>query len=131
MTTPIPVLPDVRAEVTNRLRELLGDAAAEVGNRLPPPRAPTPFVMIVSDALTPWRWPAAAYDLIRVTVWADDEDTAHDVAALAGGRLLAHRGGMIRSVRGAPGALLSATDPDTQQPMSSFVVRVNTYPTTE
>lgn len=128
MTVWVPS--DTRADVTNTLRALLDDQPGiGVGTRLPTGQTPLPYVLVADDDTRMLARHAAQWTLIRLTVWAGDDDTAWDLVGLAAGRLLAHRSATIRGVSWA-GGILRTTDPDTQHPMASTVLRVNAYPTT-
>lgn len=64
---------------------------------------------------------------LRVTVWGEDEDAAHDLAMLCQGLLLIHSGPVIRSVKPGTGPL-PAVDPPTGLPLSTLTVLANVRP---
>ena len=135
MTVFVP--PDSRAAVVNALRALLAGRVepfaqgVTVGTRRRADHTPElpglPYVLVASDGVTAIHWPAAATDLIRVTVWAESEDDAFDLAGLCVGLLAAHRGGILRGLKVA-GPLLRATDRDTQTPLCSGLLTATLRP---
>lgn len=86
-----------------------------------------PYVLVRKDADFT-RYPVNARCTLRVTVWHQDPDQAHDLAQLCQGLLLVHNGTILRSVRSATGPL-PATDPDSGIDLSTFTVTANVRPT--
>lgn len=135
---PLVVFPDAQSNAASVLRSALAGraedyaAGATVGTRVPGDRSPEtpqlPYALVRLDATLPHGSMANARCTIRVTVWHDDADQAHDLAQLAQGLLLVHDGTVLRSVRPATGPL-PATDPETGIDLSTFTVTVNVRPT--
>lgn len=138
MTKVLTVFPDVQAAGAGVLRTALTGrsepyaADATVGTRVPGDRSPEtphlPYVMVRLDLTLPHGSMANARCTIRVTVWHEDADQAHDLAQLAQGLLLVHDGTVLRSVRPATGPL-PATDPESDVDLSTFTLTVNVRPT--
>ena len=135
---PLAVFPDVQSAAAGILRTALAvraeeyAAAVQVGTRVPEERSPEtshlPYVLVRLDAALPHRSMANARCTLRVTVWHQDADQAHDLAQLCQGLLLVHDGTVLRSIRPATGPL-PATDPDSQVDLSTFTVTANSRPT--
>ncbi|MEU6768509.1 hypothetical protein ABZ916_39125 [Streptomyces sp. NPDC046853] len=134
---PLVVFPDVQSAGAAILRNALtgrGEpyaADVAVGTRVPGDRSPEtphlPYVMVRLDLTIPHGSMANARCTLRVTVWHEDADQAHDLAQLAQGLLLVHDGTVLRSVRPATGPL-PATDPETGIDLSTFTVIANVRP---
>ncbi|WP_234342269.1 hypothetical protein [Streptomyces leeuwenhoekii] len=134
---PLLVFPDVQSAGAGVLRQALAGraepyaAGARVGTRVPGDRSPEtpdlPFVLIRLDTSLPHGSGANVRCTLRVTVWHEDADQAHDLAQLAMGLLVAHDGTVLRSVRYATGPL-PATDPDSGIDLSTFTVTANARP---
>ncbi|MEU9470421.1 hypothetical protein AB0D78_28155 [Streptomyces avermitilis] len=134
---PLVVFSDVQAAGAAILRESLAGRSesyavgATVGTRVPDDRSPEtphlPYVMVRLDASLPHGSMANNRCTIRVTVWHEDVDQAHDLAQLCQGLLLVHDGTVLRSVRPATGPL-PATDPDSGVDLSTFTVTANVRP---
>ncbi|WP_432137653.1 hypothetical protein [Streptomyces sp. bgisy154] len=60
--------------------------------------------------------------LLRVTVWHEDADQAHDLAMLCQGLLVCHDGSVLSAIR-PDGGPLPGTDPDSGVDLSTFTVR--------
>lgn len=134
---PLAVLPDtqslgatvVRAALAGRTEDYA--AGVTVGTRVPGERSPEtphlPYVLVRLDASLPHNSMANARCTLRITVWHQDADQAHDLAQLCQGLLLVHNGTVLRSVRPATGPL-PATDPDSGIDLSTFTLTVNVRP---
>lgn len=131
------VFPDVQSAGAGVLRDALADRSepftdgVKVGTRLPTERSPEaphlPYVMCRLDSSTPHSSMANSRGVLRVTVWHQDEDQAHDLAQLARGLLVVHGGAVFRSVRPGMGPL-SAVDDVSTVDLSTFTVTVNVRP---
>ncbi|MGW6531475.1 hypothetical protein [Streptomyces venezuelae] len=138
MSKVLAVFPDIQSAAAGVLREALtgrGELYADgatVGTRVPGDRSPEtphlPYVMVRLDSSLPHSSMANARCTIRVTIWHEDPDQAHDLAQLTQGLLLVHDGTVLRSVRPATGPL-SATDPESGVDLSTFTVIANIRPT--
>jgi hypothetical protein len=87
-------------------------ADATVGTRVPPSRSPEEqfrYVLVRKDGDAPHSSMAMSRVLLRVTVWHEDADQAHDLAMLCQGLWSATRA-VIRGVRPGTGPL-PGTDP--------------------
>jgi hypothetical protein len=102
-----------------------------VGTKVPKDRAPEleppPYVMVRKDGDSPHPSMANARVTLRVTVWHEDDDQAHDLAMLCQGLLIVHSGPVIRGVRPGTGPL-PAVDDASGYPMSTFTVLANIKP---
>ncbi|KEF19959.1 MULTISPECIES: hypothetical protein [Streptomyces] len=137
MTKPLVVFDDVQAAGAQVLRTALAGrpepfaAGATVGTRVPDDRTPEtphlPYVLVAKDSDAPHPSMANARCTLRVTVWGEDEDAAHDLAMLCQGLLLIHSGPVIRSVKPGTGPL-PAVDPPTGLPLSTLTVLANVRP---
>jgi hypothetical protein len=135
---PLVVFPDVQSAGAGVLRTALAARpepyalGAAVGTRVPGDRSPEdpqlPYVMVRLDLTLPHGSMANARSTLRITVWHEDPDQAHDLAQLCQGLLIAHDGTALRSVRPATGPL-PATDPDSGVDLSTFTVTTNVRPT--
>lgn len=135
---PLVVFADVQAAGATALRVALAArsepyaAAVEVGTRVPGDRSPDaphlPYVLVRKDGDNPHPSMANARCTLRVTVWHEDADQAHDLAMLCQGLLLMHSGPVIRGVRPGTGPL-PATDPDSGVDLSTLTVLANIRPT--
>ncbi|MFJ4322253.1 hypothetical protein ACIP3A_03905 [Streptomyces tricolor] len=79
-----------------------------VGTKVPADRTPETafrYVMVRKDADLPHPSMGNARVTLRVTVWHEDDDQAHDLAMLCQGLLLVHSGPVIRGVRPGTGPL--------------------------
>jgi hypothetical protein len=102
-------------------------ADATVGTRVPPSRSPEEqfrYVLVRKDGDAPHSSMAMSRVLLRVTVWHEDADQAHDLAMLCQGLLVCHDGSVLSAVR-PNGGPLPGTDPDSGVDLSTFTVRVN------
>ncbi|MFJ9740815.1 hypothetical protein [Streptomyces sp. NPDC101166] len=134
---PLTVFPDVQARGAEILRTALNarsepyTAGVKVGTRVPGDRSPEtphlPYVMVRLDASLPHGSMANARCTLRVTVWHEDADQAHDLAQLCQGLLVCHDGTLLRSIRPATGPL-PATDPNSEVDLSTFIVTANARP---
>ncbi|MGE9696666.1 hypothetical protein ACQKFA_23285 [Streptomyces sp. CH6] len=132
------VFPDAQSIGASILRTALATraepfaAGVTVGTRVPgdrPPETPRlPYVMVRLDAALPHSSMGNARCTLRVTVWHEDADQAHDLAQLCAGLLLVHDGTLLRSVRPGTGPL-PATDPDSGIDLSTVTVLANVAPT--
>ena len=133
---PLTVFDDAQAAGADVLRTALagrGEAFAEgatVGTKVPATRNPEEvfrYVMVRKDTDAPHSSMANARVTLRVTVWHEDDDQAHDLAMLCQGLLIVHSGPVIRGVRPATGPL-SAVDDVSGAPLSTFTVLANVKP---
>lgn len=92
-----------------------------------PETGPLPYVMVRKDGDLPHSSMANARVTLRVTVWHEDDDQAHDLAMLCQGLLIVHSGPVIRGVRPGTGPL-PAEDDVSGNPLSTFTVLVNVKP---
>ncbi|CUW29699.1 MULTISPECIES: hypothetical protein [Streptomyces] len=118
----------LRAALAGRPEAFAADVT--VGTKVPASRAPeTRFrhVMVRKDADLPHPSMGNARVTLRVTVWHEDDDQAHDLAMLCQGLLLVHSGPVIRGVRPGTGPL-PAEDDVSGAPLSTFTVLANIRP---
>lgn len=124
----------LRAALTGRLEPYVDGVA--VGTRVPGDRSPEiphlPYVMVRKDSDFPHSSMANARCTLRVTVWHEDADQAHDLAMLCQGLLLVHSGPIIRGVRPATGPI-AAVDEGAERAasgidLSTFTVLANVKP---
>jgi hypothetical protein len=111
----LTVFPDVQAAGATVLRDALAgrsDAFSQgvtVGTRVPGDRSPEtphlPYVLVRKDSDLPHPSMANSRCTLRVTIWHEDPDQAHDLAMLCQGLLLVHAGPVIRGCRPATGPL--------------------------
>ncbi|WP_331445865.1 hypothetical protein [Streptomyces xanthochromogenes] len=130
---PLAVLPDVQSAAAGVLRSALATrlesfaADCTVGTRVPGDRSPEtprlPYAMVRLDLTMPHGSMASARCTIRVTVWHEDADQAHDLAQLCQGLLVVHDGSVLSSVRPATGPL-PAVDDKSSVDLSTFTVTV-------
>lgn len=135
---PLTLFPDVQSAAAGVLRAALADraepyaAGVTVGTRVPGDRSPEtphlPYVLVRLDVTIPHSSMANARCTVRVTVWHEDADQAHDLAQLCQGLLVVHDGTVLRSVRPATGPA-AATDPDSGVDLSTLTATVNVRPT--
>lgn len=139
---PLVVFPDVQSAAAGVLREALADRpepfvqGVAVGTLVPGDRSPEtphlPYVLVRKDSDLPHPSMANARCTIRVTIWHEDPDQAHDLAMLCQGLLLVHSGPVIRGVRTGTGPL-SAVDHGVDRAasaidLSTFTVLANVRP---
>ncbi|MFE9845773.1 hypothetical protein [Streptomyces goshikiensis] len=139
---PLVVFGDVQAAGATVLRAALAGRpepyvdGVTVGTRVPGDRSPEtphlPYVMVRKDGDFPHSSMANARCTLRVTVWHEDADQAHDLAMLCQGLLLVHSGPVIRGVRPGTGPL-SAVDEGADRAasgidLSTFTVLANVRP---
>lgn len=134
---PLVVFPDAQAVGAEVLRTVLAARpepftdGATVGTRVPGDRTPEtphlPYVLVRKDADMPHSSMANSRITLRVTVWHESADDAHDLAMLCQGLLLVHSGQVIRGVRPATGPL-PAVDTDSGIDLSTFTVLANIKP---
>jgi hypothetical protein len=134
---PLVAFGDVQAAGASVLRTALAGrpepyaAGAAVGTRVPGDRSPEtpdlPYVLVRKDADFPHASMANARCTLRITVWHESADDAHDLAMLCQGLLLVHSGPVIRGVRPATGPL-PAVDPPSGIDLSTFTVLANVKP---
>lgn len=118
----------LRAALTGRSEGFT--AGVTVGTKVPTSRVPEDvfrYVMVRKDTDTPHSSMANSRVTLRVTVWHEDDDQAHDLAMLCQGLLLVHSGDVIRGVRPGTGPL-PAVDDISGAPMSTFTVLANVKP---
>jgi hypothetical protein len=119
----------LRVALAGRLEPHAG--GVEVGTRVPGDRSPEtphlPYVLVRKDTDLPHPSMANSRCTLRVTVWHEDPDQAHDLAMLCQGLLLVHSGPVIRGVRPATGPL-PAVDSDSGIDLSTFTVIANIKP---
>lgn len=133
----LTVFGDAQAAGATVLRDALtgrADAFAvdvTVGTKVPADRSPElsrlPYVMVRKDSDAPHSSMANARVTLRVTVWHEDADQAHDLAMLCQGLLIVHSGPVIRGVRPATGPLPAIDDPSGVD-LSTFTVLANVKP---
>jgi hypothetical protein len=134
---PLTAFGDVQAAGAGILRTALAArpepyaAGAEVGTRVPGDRTPEtpqlPYVLVRKDSDLPHSSMANSRCTLRVTVWHEDADQAHDLAMLCQALLLVHSGPIIRGTRPGTGPL-AATDPESDVDLSTFTVLANVKP---
>lgn len=135
---PLSVFPDAQSNGATILRNALAGRSepyaddAKVGTRVPGDRSPEtphlPYVMVRLDAAFSHGSMANARCTLRVTIWHQDPDQAHDLAQLCQGLLIVHDGTLLRSVQPATGPI-PATDPASGVDLSTFTVIANSRPT--
>ncbi|MCP9205501.1 hypothetical protein [Streptomyces cucumeris] len=135
---PLTVFPDVQSAGAEVLRAALAGWSephvdgATVGTRVPADRSPElerlPYVMVRKDSDAPHASMANSRCTLRVTVWHEDADQAHDLAMLCQGLLIVHSGPVIRGVRPGTGPL-PAVDGVSGIDLSTFTVLANVRPT--
>ncbi|MFE6126808.1 hypothetical protein ACFQ6Q_00825 [Streptomyces sp. NPDC056437] len=141
MKTPV-VFGDVQAAGATVLREALAGRlepyadGATVGTRVPGDRSPEtpllPYVLVRKDSDLPHSSMANSRCTLRVTVWHEDPDQAHDLAMLCQALLLVHSGPIIRGVRPGTGPI-PAVDTGLDRSasgidLSTFTVLANVKP---
>lgn len=134
---PLVTFADAQAAGAEVLRAALADraepfaAGVTVGTRVPGDRTPEtphlPYVLVRKDADMPHSSMANARVTLRVTVWHESADDAHDLAMLCQALLLVHSGHVIRGARPATGPI-AAVDPDSDIDLSTFTVLANIKP---
>lgn len=134
---PLVVFGDVQSSGAEVLRAALAGrsephaAGVTVGTRVPGDRAPEtprlPYVLVRKDGDLPHPSMANARCTLRVTIWHEDADQAHDLAMLCQGLLLVHSGPVIRGVRPGTGPL-PAVDDASSVDLSTFTVLANVKP---
>jgi hypothetical protein len=139
---PLVVFGDGQAAGATVLRDALAGraepfaAGVTVGTRVPGDRSPEtphlPYVLVRKDTDLPHSSMANARVTLRVTVWHEDPDQAHDLAMLCQGLLLVHSGPVIRGCRPATGPI-AAVDNGFQASasavdLSTFTVLANVKP---
>ncbi|WP_432027460.1 hypothetical protein [Streptomyces sp. 1222.5] len=137
MVQPLLVFKDAQAAGASLLRTALEGRAEsfvtgfKVGTRVPTVRSPEdpilPFVLVRKDGDTPHSSMAMTRVLLRVTVWHQDPDQAHDLAMLCQGLLICHDGSVLSQVR-PNGGPLPGTDPDSDVDLSTFTVNATVRP---
>lgn len=139
---PLVVFGDVQSSGAEVLRAALAGrpeqyaAGVTVGTMVPGDRSPEsphlPYVLVRKDADFPHSSMANARCTLRVTIWHEDPDQAHDLAMLCQGLLLVHSGPVIRGVRPATGPLPAVdSGPDRSGSgidLSTFTVIANVKP---
>lgn len=141
MKTPV-VFPDAQAAGASILADALAgrpEAYAtdvQVGTLVPGDRSPEsphlPFVLVRKDADLPHSSMANSRVTLRVTIWHEDADLAHDLAMLCQALLIVHSGRVIRGVRPGTGPI-PAVDNTTERAgsaldLSTFTVLANVKP---
>lgn len=131
------LFPDASAAAVGILRTALAGrpephaAGATVGTRIPGGRSPEaphlPFVLVACDDAVPHHTRLTAVVLLRISVWHQDPDRAHDLAQLVAALLHAAGGPVIRSTRPGVGPL-PAVDPDSGVDISTLTVTANVAP---
>ncbi|WP_405964848.1 hypothetical protein OG713_34935 [Streptomyces sp. NBC_00723] len=134
---PLVAFGDVQSSGAEVLRAALAGrpephaADVQVGTRVPGDRSPEmprlPYVLVRKDSDLPHPSMANSRCTLRVTVWHEDADQAHDLAMLCQALLLVHSGPVIRGVRPATGPL-AAVDDKSDIDLSTFTVIVNVKP---
>lgn len=119
----------LRTALASRVEAYAQDVT--VGTKVPTDRSPEldrlPYVMVRKDGDLPHSSMANSRVTLRVTVWHEDDDQAHDLAMLCQGLLIVHSGPVIRGVRPGTGPL-PAVDDVSDNPLSTFTVLVNVKP---
>jgi hypothetical protein len=132
----LTVFDDAQAAGAAVLRTALagrGEAFATgvtVGTKVPTGRTPEDvfrYVMVRKDADLPHSSMANSRVTLRVTVWHEDDDQAHDLAMLCQGLLIVHSGPVLRGVRPGTGPI-PAEDDVSGAPLSTFTVLANVRP---
>jgi hypothetical protein len=133
----LTVFDDAQAAGATVLRDALAARVeafvqgVSVGTRVPADRSPElerlPYVMVRKDSDSPHSSMANARVTLRVTVWHEDDDQAHDLAMLCQGLLIVHSGPVIRGVRPGTGPI-PAVDDVSGYPLSTFTVLANIKP---
>ncbi|MGK5729725.1 hypothetical protein [Streptomyces sp. URMC 124] len=142
---PLVLFPDTQAAAAGVLRTALAGrlepyaAGATVGTSVPGDRSPEtphlPYVLVRKDSDLPHSSMANTRCTLRVTIWHQDPDQAHDLAQLCQGLLIVHSGPVIRGVRPATGPLAAVDDSSQNSPgssgidLSTFTVLANVRPT--
>ncbi|MFE6868305.1 hypothetical protein ACFVFS_17285 [Kitasatospora sp. NPDC057692] len=131
------LFPDAAATAAGLLRAGLAGrpepyaAGVAVGTRIPDGRSPEaphlPFVLVALDDAVPHRTRLNAEVLLRISVWHEDPDQAHDLAQLVAALLHAAGGPVIRSTEPGVGPL-PAIDPDSGVNISTLTVTANIAP---
>lgn len=139
MSRPLVVFGDAASAAASAIRDALATRpesyadGVTVGTRVPDSRSPEdphlPYVLVAVDGDLPHPSLANSAVTLRVTVWHEDRDQAHDLAQLVRGLLHVHSGPVIRSTRPGTGPL-HALDPDSEVNLSTFTVTANIRPTT-
>lgn len=134
---PLVVFGDVQSSGAEVLRAALAGrpephaASVTVGTRVPGDRSPEtptlPYVLVRKDGDLPHPSMANSRCTLRVTVWHEDADQAHDLAMLCQALLLVHSGPVIRGVRPGTGPLPAVDDPSDID-LSTFTVLANVKP---
>lgn len=134
---PLVVFPDAQAAGADALRAALVGrsephvAGVQVGTRVPGDRSPEtphlPYVMVRKDSDLPHSSMANSRCTLRVTVWHEDADQAHDLAMLCQALLLAHSGPVIRGCRPGTGPLAAVDEPSGVD-LSTLTVLANVRP---
>jgi hypothetical protein len=119
----------LRDALASRVEDFAQDVT--VGTKVPADRSPEldrlPYVMVRKDSDSPHSSMANARVTLRVTVWHEDDDQAHDLAMLCQGLLIVHSGQVIRGVRPGTGPI-AAVDDVSDNPLSTFTVLANVRP---
>jgi hypothetical protein len=133
----LTVFDDAQAAAADVLRTALAARVEDfvvgvtVGTRVPGNRSPElerlPYVMVRKDTDAPHPSMANARVTLRVTVWHQDADQAHDLAMLCQGLLIVHSGPVLRGVRPAIGPL-PAVDDISGIDLSTLTVLANVRP---
>lgn len=130
---PLLVFKDTQAAAAGVLRTALAGrpepfaAGATVGTRVPADRSPEEqfrYILVRKDGDAPHSSMAMSRVLLRVTVWHEDADQAHDLAMLCQGLLVCHDGSVLSAIRPNGGPLPGA-DPDSGVDLSTFTVRAH------
>jgi hypothetical protein len=139
---PLVVFGDVQSSGAGVLRAALAGrpephaAGVTVGTRVPDDRSPEmpllPYVLVRKDSDLPHPSMANSRCTLRVTVWHEDPDQAHDLAMLCQALLLVHSGDVIRGVRPGTGPI-AAVDTGLDRSasgvdLSTFTVLANVKP---
>ncbi|MFE0039440.1 hypothetical protein [Streptomyces sp. NPDC059015] len=134
---PLVIFGDVQSSGAEVLRAALAGrpephaAGVTVGTRVPGDRSPEtphlPYVLVRKDTDLPHPSMANSRCTLRVTVWHEDPDQAHDLAMLCQGLLLVHSGPVIRGLRPGTGPL-PAVDDASSVDLSTFTVLANVKP---
>ncbi|MFD9157865.1 hypothetical protein [Streptomyces goshikiensis] len=130
---------DVQAAGATLLRTALAGrpesyaVGVTVGTRVPGDRSPEtphlPYVMVRKDSDSPHSSMANSRCTLRVTVWHEDADQAHDLAMLCQALLLVHSGPVIRGARPATGPIAAVDEGAASGiDLSTFTVLANVKP---
>ncbi|MFJ1581783.1 hypothetical protein ACIOC1_00400 [Streptomyces sp. NPDC088197] len=136
--TRLVVFGDAQAAAVIVLREALAGRSEDctdgvtVGSLVPGDRSPEtphlPYVLVRKDTDSPHLSMGTSVVTIRVTVWHEDADAAHDLAQLCQALLVVHNGPVIRSVRPGTGPIPAVDATPEKTDLSTLTVLANIRP---